>query len=229
VKKVIVINNLKKFLLEERNILSNKNVIIFTAASAEEILKIHREERGDLIIADLDMQGMTGDELITAIRKDDRLKHVSIIIKCNNNKCAIERCQSCGANAVVTEPVTRENLLCRVMDLLNVSERGSLRELVKVSVKGKFRDDFFFAVSRNASVSGILFETDKAFSQSDKITCSFVVQHTITADGEVVRVGRKTEDLYHYGVRFLNLDPESKVQIEEFVKSQKRTSDPGRN
>jgi CheY-like chemotaxis protein len=222
-KKVIVINNLKKLLLGERNILSKKNVSIFTAASAEEILKIHREERGDLIIADLDMQGMAGDELSTTVRGDDRLKPVSIIITCNKNKSAIERCQSCGANAVITKPVNPEDLLCRVMDLLHVSERGSLREMVKVSAKGKFRDDFFFAISQNASVSGILLETDKAFSQGDKITCSFVIQHTITADGEVVRVVRKTADLYHYGVRFLDLDPESEIQIEEFVKSQKRT------
>ncbi|HXX58928.1 MAG TPA: PilZ domain-containing protein [Thermodesulfovibrionales bacterium] len=107
--------------------------------------------------------------------------------------------------------------------------RGSLRALIKVSVNGVFQDDFFYAVAQNISTSGILFETDKLLVEGDKIACSFVLQHKIDIDGEVVRSERKTPDLYHCGVRFLNLDPKAKAEIEELVAVQKRQGERRRD
>ncbi|MGD0886393.1 MAG: response regulator [Thermodesulfovibrionales bacterium] len=223
-KNVIVINSLEKFLLEGRTSLAKSNVRIYTAASAEEILSIHRKEKGALLIVDLHMEGMAGDKLCAAIRagKEEAQKAVGIIITCRENKSEIKRCQACGANAVITKPVKSEDLLSKVKDLLNISERGNLRGLVKVTVEGRSRDDFFFAISQNVSATGILLQTEKVFSQGDKLTCSFVMQRKITVSGEVVRVERKASDLYQYGVRFLDLDAPLITQIEEFVKSQQQ-------
>ena len=96
-------------------------------------------------------------------------------------------------------------------------KRGNLRGLIKVILKGIFEKDFFFSTALNISASGILIETDKILAQGDKIVCSFILQHKIHMTGEVVRAVSKATDLYHYGVRFLNLDPNAKTQIEEFV------------
>jgi len=101
-------------------------------------------------------------------------------------------------------------------------ERGSPRGIIKASVKGTFRNDLFFSIAQNISTSGIFFETDKAFAPGDKVACSFVLQHRIDVTGEVVRVVRETADLYHYGVRFLNLDSKARIQIQDLVKSQRR-------
>ena len=211
-----------QLLLENRDILSRKGVSVFSAASAGEILQLHREKRGDLIIADLDMEGMSGDELCTAIREDDHLKTVAIIMVCAGDRATVERCQACGANSVIAKPVNPDELFSRIMDLLNVSGRKNLRGLVKVSVKGTHRGGFSFAISENASASGILLETDRVFAKGDRITCSFVLKRKITVEGEVVRAVRKSAELYHYGIRFLDLDPRSREELEEFVRSQKR-------
>jgi hypothetical protein len=72
------------------------------------------------------------------------------------------------------------------------------------------------------SGSGIFFQTEKLFSQGDKLTCSFVLQRKITVGGEVVRVEQKASDLYQYAVRFVDLDSQLKTQIEEFVRSQQQ-------
>jgi DNA-binding response OmpR family regulator len=221
-KKVIVINSLEKFLFAGRTILAKSNVLVFTAASAEEILTTHRKEKGDLVIADLDMEGMAGDKLCAAIRKEEAQKTVGIIIACKESKSAIKRCQACGADAVITKPVKSEALLNSVKDLLNLSARGNLRGLVKITIEGRAQDDFFFAISQNVSGSGIFFQTEKLFSQGDKLTCSFVLQRKITVGGEVVRVEQKASDLYQYAVRFVDLDSQLKTQIEEFVRSQQQ-------
>ena len=99
-------------------------------------------------------------------------------------------------------------------------KRGSLRGLINAIVKGKIQNDFFFSISQNISASGILLETDRILRPGDNITCSFVLQHEITAHGEIVRAARKTSNLYNYGVRFTHLDPKSKAEIEAVLNSQ---------
>lgn len=101
-------------------------------------------------------------------------------------------------------------------------KRGSQRGIINAPVKGKFQNDFFFSVARNISTSGIFFETGKLLARGDKIACSFVLQYKIDLMGEVVWVVRKTPDLYHYGVRFLDLEPKARTQIQEVVKGQRK-------
>ena len=43
------------------NILSRANTQILTASSSQEILSIHKSEKADLIVIDLDMPDMSGD------------------------------------------------------------------------------------------------------------------------------------------------------------------------
>ena len=102
-------------------------------------------------------------------------------------------------------------------------KRESRRCPVNVFVLGKFRDHSFSSTAQNISTSGIFLETERELAPRDKITCSFVLQYQITVAGEVVRVAKKTADLYDYGIRFLNLDPKSIVQIEALVKSKEDT------
>ena len=99
-----------------------------------------------------------------------------------------------------------------------VEERTKLRGIVKMCVKGVFQDDFFFSVSQNLSATGMLLETERSLAQGDRITCSFFLQRGVTVAGEIVRIERKETNLYNYGVRFVNLDPSSRAQIEEAVK-----------
>jgi len=100
--------------------------------------------------------------------------------------------------------------------------RMSQRVVINASVKVKFKRDFFFSVARDISTSGIFLETSKVLARGDKIACSFVLQYKIDAAGEVVRAMKKSPDLYHYGVRFPDLDPKARAQIQEVVKGQRR-------
>jgi len=193
--------------------------MIFTATSAEEAIRIHRDERVDLVIADLEMGGMGGDGMCTAIRGDETLKKVSIIIYCFNKKSARERCEACGANACLTKPVNPEVLFQKVNDLLSICRRESLRVLIRVSVEGRAGDGYFFSTSKNISTTGILLETDKVLAKGDRITCSFFLNtNQITANGEAVRVEEKKGELNQYGVKFIDLAPDAQILIEEFIK-----------
>jgi len=98
--------------------------------------------------------------------------------------------------------------------------RVPLRAYLKTYVRGKGLHDSFSSISENISTTGILLATEHELVPGERIECSFVLQHKITLGGEVVRSTKK-RNLYHYGVRFLNVDPRAKTQIEELVRRQK--------
>lgn len=110
-KKIIIASALKPFIEKERSILQRADFRIFTATSGEEALKIHRGEKADMIIADLDMPGIGGDKLCSVIRGDEALKKVSIIIVCTNRQSDLERCSSSGANSYITKPIVPAQLV----------------------------------------------------------------------------------------------------------------------
>jgi two-component system chemotaxis response regulator CheY len=218
-KKILIVDKLNAAIEKKKSMLSRSDFTILTATSGEEAVRIHREEKADLILTELEMPVMSGDALCSRVRSDPELKKVSVIIICSNGESDIRRCQACGANAYVAKPVNPNELFQKVGELLNVPARLSMRLLIKVSVKGKFKGDPFFSSSKNISATGILLETDKTLEKGDSITCSyFLGADQVESDGEVVRVVRRAQGRNDYGVKFTGMDASSKAKIEQYVK-----------
>ena len=221
-KKIIIADHLWQGLGKENSIFSRSGFKIFRAVTGEDVFRIHQSEKADLIIADLAMPGLAGDQLCSKIRKDDSLKDVSIIIVHSGKPSDREKCQDCGANLLIEEPVNTEELSGSATQLLHIPQRKDMRILLKVSVKGGIKDRFFFSLSHDISTSGILFETDTIISEGDHITCSFFINSLqVITHGEVVRTVKKGENLYQYGIKFTDMNPVSKATIEEFVRKQR--------
>jgi len=207
-KKIVIINSLnptEEIIEKEKHILSKTDIKIFTASSGQEALEIHRSENADLIITDLNIHNMGINEFCATIRNDEILKKVSIIVICFDKKSATEKYKSCGINFFIIKPVNPEELLNKIKEVFNVSRRGSRRVLMKITVDVKFKDKYFYAVSRNISNSGALIETDRALERGDKLTCSFFIgSDQINVRAEIVRVIEKAPNIYWYGIKFLD-------------------------
>lgn len=224
--KIFIADELVPLIKEQKSLLSRTNVKLFTAATAEEVLEIHRKEGMDLIIADLDMPEMGGDRLCALIRKGERYGRVYFIIICTGRKEDLKRCEKAEANSYITKPFDPEEIAARVSRLLEIPKRKDVRVLVKVTVHGQFRAEPFFCTSRDVSVSGILIDAGKTLARGDRITCSFFLPHTdrVNIDGEVVRVVRGSTSAYSYGVRFLEPPEEARAKINSFVTSEAERS-----
>ncbi|HAM50861.1 MAG TPA: hypothetical protein DCP92_09300 [Nitrospiraceae bacterium] len=223
-RKILIVND-PKSAVEEESILGNKNLMIFIATSSEEALTIHKREKVDLVITDLDMPGMSGDTLCSLIRKDEVLGKVPVLIVCGNKKSDLERCTKCGTNSHITKPLDPVQFLEKVSQLIDVPKRSGVRVFTNISVKGTFENEKFFCTSVDISTSGILIESDRAISKGDTITCSFFIpgsSNRVVVDCVVMRVMNIASNVYHYGAKFLNLDPGNKSAINEFVR--KKTS-----
>lgn len=219
-KKIIIAESIMRDIGGLDSVFKRGDITTYTAVTSEEILNVHGVRKADLIVTDLALPLMGGAKLCSAIRSDDGLKNVSIIVACDNTDASLSSCREAGANAVISKPVDPVQLFLKISELLVIPQRKDLRVLLRVSVKGRDGDTSFFASSQNISISGMLLETDRGLKQGDRITCALNIGHIeVAAQCLVTRENRTPSGRLRYGVKFLNLDTKSLIVIEQFVKS----------
>lgn len=224
-KKVLLVDDVKLFLELEKTLLNRSNLQIFTASSGQEALEIHKREKADLILCDLYMPGMNGDEVCKIIRSDDDLKKVSIIMVTTSAKSDdIDRCVKAGANDYITKPINPSELLKKVGMYINISVRRDIRILARIGVQGLkgMGPESFLGNTLNISMSGVLIETSNSLTIGDAVSCSFFVPGNttpITASGEVVRKTNSNQPgMNGYGIKFADLKEEDKRIIDSYIK-----------
>jgi CheY-like chemotaxis protein len=220
-KKIILAKNIQRNLAEEQSFLGRTDVITFTSSSNEETLKIHGSEKTDLIVAELDSPGMSGETLCSLIRNDKELSNVSIIIICSDSESHHERCLICRANAFISTPVNNAALLQEMHHLLHIAPRRSCRVSVGVKLDGTSRKMPFTAYAENFSASGMLLLTAAKLSEGDAISCTFSLPGfgQVTASADIVRMLEKgiIKKANLYGVKFIELSEEAASAIEAFL------------
>jgi DNA-binding response OmpR family regulator len=225
-KKILLINTSRFFLEEGKSVLDRKDFQVFMVSSTQEALMLHRKERVNLIVSELDMPEMGGDVLCSIIRGEPEIRTVSVILICQNTPADIARVSRCGANSWITKPFSANTLLEQVEKLLAISTRRSYRVLLRAKIRGVKEETLFFCTSENISVTGLLIETDRVLAKGDLISCSFYLPGSphIVAEGEVVRSERSPDLKYRCGIRFLNLSEEFRIEVEKFVDANLNTN-----
>jgi CheY-like chemotaxis protein len=222
-KKVILAEDIKAVLEKEQSFLKRSDIKTFAASTNEQALALHRAEKADLIIANLDTLEMSGEILTSLIREDNELCKVSLIIVCANNESDLKRCLQCRANAFVTVPINNAVLLQEAHQLLHVAPRKLLRVPLGIKIFGRSKDVPFIGFGENISVSGMLLHSDTLLCEGDTIICAFYLPDSkhITTSAEVIRILEKeTEhDTNCYGIKFIDLSIELSSAIEAFVEN----------
>jgi CheY-like chemotaxis protein len=220
-KKIIIAEDIKAILEKERNFLNRADIRSLTVSTNEQAFTLHRAEKADLIIVNLDSPEMSGDMLCSFIRDDKELCEVSIIILCSKTESDAERRLQCRANALITSPPDNTILLQEMHKLLCVAPRKSLRVPLSIKIHVASKGTPFIAYIENISVSGMLLHSEALLFEGETITCSFYLPDSthITINAEVIRALEKgTEhDTNFYGIRFIDLSIDFSSAIEAFV------------
>ncbi len=220
-KKIIVAKDAINLLSEKNNYLERADIMVFPAATTNDVLRMHRLENADLIITQLDMPGIKTEELFTIIRESEELRDVSTIIICKDTLAHRERSKRCNANAFFTMPVDEALLHFRIQQFLNVAPRKSYRTALAVAIQGSFRDKPHPFWTENISSRGMLFRSEEPLSKGDGIFFSFFLPDGthVSGYGEIARVDKPSSDpeAYLYGIKFTNVDPSVQLAIEEIV------------
>jgi DNA-binding response OmpR family regulator len=220
-KKIIIDQDLNTILRKKNTFLDRADMRVFTSASTDDVLQIHRTVRADLIIINLDMPGMGIEQLCSLLRESAEHSPVSIILVCANTESAVQQSSHCKVEAVVTRPFKPAHLLAQAKTLLNISWRETYRVLLNVAVEGTVNAKHFVCTSLDISLAGMLIETTQTFNEGDRLSCSFFLPNMsqIQLTGEIVRTVQTAPGVVAnwYGVHFLNLSPDAAKNLKIFI------------
>lgn len=224
-QKVLFSKDLISLAMRSDNLLNRADIMVFTATTADDILKIHIEENLNLIVTMLDLPGTRSETIFDIIWQSQHLKKVLVIMICEDNDFHRARCKRCGAHDILTMPVDPGLLQENVRQFLDVALRQAYRVILKVSVEGKFKDQHFLCLTENISATGALIRAGLDLSPGNRISCSFYLPDDtkITAQAEVIRVLKQAgagETLY--GIRYTNIPAESKTKIEAYINKDRK-------
>jgi DNA-binding response OmpR family regulator len=227
-KKILIADAVRSLLDRENSFFQRSDVKLFGATTNDEILAVHHAEKMNLIITQLDLPGISCEQLCSTIRKDRSLRDVSLILLCKDDETDLERSSRCNPNAVLTHPVDAHQLLEKAQQLLQVPWRGAFRVLLRVNIEGNSKEKTFFCRSENISTAGLLIETERTFAEGDRLVCSFFLPDSrqLVAHGVVVRTLKPTaqRSLNRYGIKFTELTPDVRSAIETFVEKKYQQS-----
>lgn len=118
-------------------ILNNSDYQVTSAYSGTEAKLLLEKESPDLILLDLMLPGISGEELLNMLRKEKYSNIPAIVISAKNsldNKVSLLKG---GADDYITKPFEPEEVLARVQALLRRSGRDALADVILVHKKMK--------------------------------------------------------------------------------------------
>lgn len=93
---------------------------IIQASNGEEALRLVREKRPDLVMTDVRMPKLTGYEVCRAIKADETLKHIPVIIlSAKGQDEEVGQGREVGADDYILKPFGPVELAKRIGEILN--------------------------------------------------------------------------------------------------------------
>jgi len=83
-KKILIIDDTETFLYILNHIL-REDYITMISKSGEDGLEVAKEQKPDLIVLDVMMPGMSGYEVLAALKSDPEMKSIPVILATGNN------------------------------------------------------------------------------------------------------------------------------------------------
>ena len=127
-KELLLVDDVKLFLQLGKTMVSREEFVVHTAMNGQEALDIARKSKPDVILLDLYMPGMDGDEVCMEIRSDPLTRHIPVImVTTESDGDGRRRCFYAGCDDFMTKPVRADTLNQAVDRQLAAKERTYTR------------------------------------------------------------------------------------------------------
>jgi len=121
-KKILIVDDepdLLKVLLIR---LKKAGYEVFGGTNGQEALDLTRQITPDLVILDVYLPVMNGDDVAKILKKDEQLKHIPIILISATTKDMAEKVQESQANDFLTKPFEPEDFLKKISGFIGPPE-----------------------------------------------------------------------------------------------------------
>ncbi len=158
-KSILVVDDEPKILEVVSALMTSKGFRVFSADNGEEALDIFNRQNITLVILDLMMPGITGEEVCAQIRKKSRVPIIMLTAKVEEED-VVEGLEI-GADDYITKPFGLKELYARVEALL----RRSRDDLIPLSLRNSWNNgdlvvDFKKGILLKKNVAAVLTPTE---------------------------------------------------------------------
>jgi uncharacterized protein (TIGR02266 family) len=196
---------------------------VITANNGYEGLMLTRRDHPSVVVADLEMPCMNGDELCRRIKADPDLAKTPVIVMTPGG-VAEDRARAvrAGADDVIAKPISRIALIQAVNRMLRGHPlRGLARVALETDVQIVYDRRQQRGTARNVSRGGIFVESEDPVPRAEEVLLEFRLpeaQRSLAPTAQVVWHRPKANGLPHgMGLQFLALDSAAAEAIDCFV------------
>jgi len=113
-KKILLIEDELDLVSVVRSRLENSGYEVLTVPSAEAALDLLQNSPVDLILLDLLLLGMRGEEFCKKVKSDAKLKHIPVILFTASASDVSKVAKEVGADDYIMKPFEPEDLLSKI-------------------------------------------------------------------------------------------------------------------
>jgi signal transduction histidine kinase/ActR/RegA family two-component response regulator len=125
-RRILIVDDVPEILLLLRKLVARMGYRVEIAASAAEALAVLGEQPVDLLLTDWAMPGMSGGELISALKRDERLAHIpTIVLTGHDTEFERSAAQEAGCDRFLVKPIKRDELQGVIAELLSTAHATS--------------------------------------------------------------------------------------------------------
>jgi two-component system, OmpR family, alkaline phosphatase synthesis response regulator PhoP len=110
-KKVLIVDDEPDLLRIACFRLEKAGYQALSAVNGQDALELAKKESPDLLLLDVKLPLMEGPDVCLRIKKDEKLKHIPVILFTANTQSINERVEACGAQGYILKPFSIEELL----------------------------------------------------------------------------------------------------------------------
>ena len=229
-KKILIVDDSNYFQRLGESFLRRGICIVLKAKNAEDALRIIKDEHPHVVVMDLVMPGMKGDECCRVLKSDPSLKDIPIIMLANSwEKNAKERCIDAGCDDFISKPVNKARLYAGIKRYVNIVERSHVRTPCNGDVSFSTDIGSFPGSLNDISEGGIFIRSADPLKVGAELDAVFKLNRLgdlMKISGTVVRVvhnsgGNSSISAAGMGIKFNDASDEIKKRINNYRKLNK--------
>ena len=119
--KILMVDDVNFSLEMGKIALSDSGCEILTAINGKEAWELIQKEQPDLILTDLFMPEMNGDELCQKIKESQSFSHIPVVIITSvDDKNNVDKCKAAGCDQILKKPYAKSDLINIVNGYVNI-------------------------------------------------------------------------------------------------------------
>lgn len=228
-KKILIVDDSKVFLMYAGLLLKRMNYTVINAASGIEALKILNDMTPDLVMSDVHMETFDGLKLLKHIRTKKQTSKIPVVMaSIDTGASVIEQCKSSGCCDYLIKPLKVDKLYKVINKCLFQQEgyyRTSLRIPFQKPVTILYKGERHELHSENISDTGIYIKTEAPFMEGSEIILTIALEDNVEVSVPGIVVYRNEATSGHLkqppgmAIKFTELTEDNFLSLKNFIEN----------